>query len=243
MNQEELLQRLNQTPIKLHVELMKLRLRDFNSTIQSTEEFIKREMQSKGMDIGKDFMKEANIIKYINQHLINKYKGYNAFDENKKIDLLELEERFPSEPFIIAYSYYRNCYSLKQRYEYILRHEKNGYIQPTFAINSKGNIYTSKPPLQLSQTHTKQSFDCDSFTFDSLEKATNAIKSAKEDTEIITVLKSTVYYRNNKYKQEKEKRRQDILKRIEEQCDFMPLEDYYDEFTLSDLGYRDSTTT
>jgi trans-2-enoyl-CoA reductase len=237
MNQDELLQRLNKTPIKLHVELMKLRLRDFNSTIQSTEEFIKREMQSKGMDIQKEFMKEANISKYINQHIINKYKGYEVLDENMKIDLHVLEEMFPSEPLIIAYSYYRNCYSLKQRYEYILRHEKNGYIQPIYAINSIGNIYTSKPPLQLSQTHLKQSFDCDSFTFDSLEKAIKAIKNAKEDTEIITVLKSTVYYRNNKYKHEKEKRRQDILKMIDEQCSFMPLEAYYDEFTLEELGY------
>jgi hypothetical protein len=237
MNQEELLHRLNKTPIKLHFELMKLRLRDFNSTIQSTEEFIKREMDSKGIEIGKDFMKEINIIQYINQHLINRYKGYEALDEKKKIDPNVLEEMFPSEPFIIAYSYYRNCYSLKQRYEYIMRHEKNCSIQPTFAINSKGNIYTSKPPLQLTQTHLKQSFDCDSFTFDSLEKAMKAIANAKEDTEIITVLKSTVYYRNNKYKQEKEKRRQDILKMIEEQCDFMPLEAYYDEFTLEQLGY------
>ncbi|MQR93700.1 hypothetical protein [Fictibacillus phosphorivorans] len=236
MNQEELLLRLNNSPIKFHVELMKLHLREFKSFIQSSEEFIRQEMLTKGMNMQIDYMKEVNIIKYINEQLIKKYYGLQPLNDNEKINLIHLEEMMPSEPFIEAYLSFRKNSSVKKRYESILAYEKNGFIQPTFALNSKGYIYTSKPALTLPQNHLERYFDCDSFKFESLEKAMKAIENAKVDTEIITILMATVYYKNEKYKYEKEKRRQAILSLINKECDFMPLEDYYDEFTLSDLG-------
>lgn len=237
MTNNNLLQRLNTTPIKLHVELMKLHLQDFTFLIQSAETFIKEEMMKKGMLIGKKYMEEENIIKFINQFLIKNPKDQTFLFNNQRIDLALLKQIFPNEPFILAYSQFREYCSLKLRYESILKFENNGYIQPTFGINTKGNIYTFKPALLLPQSTLKQIFDCDSYTFSSLEKAMNAIENAKEDTEIITVLKSTVYFRNNKYKQEKEKRRHALIKFIEEQGAFILSDLYYEEFTLSELGY------
>ena len=125
--------------------------------------------------------------------------------------------------------------SLRKRLEFLLKHVKDGYIQPTFAINSANSIYTSKPAIQIPHSDLAIYLDCDCHHFDSIEKAINAISKAKTGSEIITVIKKTVYFRTPKYFEEKERKRQEAIKVINE-IDFIPLLSYYNEFELEYLG-------
>ena len=215
---------------------MRIRLKEYDDTIRRAKEYIYDEMASVGIKVN-DYMSEKSVVNYCNQYLVKRFtqnKPYH-FDDKQKFNLITLKELFPSESLINAYIAYRECLSLKKRFESILKHEKNGYIQPTFAINSAGSIYTAKPALLLPHSELALYLNCDYYHFDTLDKAMNAILNAKADSEIITVIKKTVYFRNKKYLAEKEKKRHEAIKVMNEN-DFIPLLSYYDEFDFEYLG-------
>jgi len=218
MNYDQLLHHLNNTPIKINAKLMRISLKNYNDTITKAKEYIYDKMVSKEIKIDNNYLSEKSVVNYCNQFLVWRYDKNKPYllNNNEKFHPTTLQEHFPSESFVSAYIAYRECLSLKKRYEAILKHEKNGYIQPTFAINSAGSIYTSKPALPLRHQSLANYFDCNSHYFKTLDKAMEAIENAKEDSQIITVLKTTVYYRNSNYEQEKEQIKQAFLKEIEE---------------------------
>ena len=239
MHVEDLLQQLNRTPLKVNTELLSLVLKDQDQIIKSAKEYIYHEMTSAGMKINENYISERAVVDYCNQYLIKKYSHNRPyyFDANEKFNAPDFQKHFPKEPLVNAYVELRESHSLKKRYEAILKHEKNGYIQPTFSVNSALKIYASKPALQLPYADLALFLDCDFHYFETLEKAMKAVSNAKKDSEIITVIRTTVFYRNSCYKLEKEKRRQEIITMIESDLGFIPLEPYYEEFTLEELGY------
>lgn len=239
MHVEVLLQQLNHTPLKINTKLMYLKLEEHDQDIKSAKEYIYHEMTSAGMKINENYISERAVVDYCNQYLIKKYSHNRPyyFDASEKFNVTDFQEHFPKEPLVNAYVMYRESYSLKKRYEAILKYEKNGYIQPIFSVNSAGSIYSSKPALQLPYADLALYLDCNFHHFETFEKALKAVSKAKEDSEIITVLRTTVFYRNFRYKQEKEKRRQEVITAIEAESPFMLLEPYYGEFTLEELGY------
>lgn len=236
---ESLLQLLNRTPLKINTKLMYLVLKEHDQAIKSAKEYIYHEMASAGMEINANSISERAVVDYCNQYLIKKYSQNKPyyFDAIEKFNVTAFQNHFPEEPLVNAYVIYRESLSLKRRYEDILKYEKNGYIQPTFAVNSALKIYASKPALQLPYADLALFLDCDFHYFETLEKAMKAVSNAKKDSEIITVIRTTVFYRNSCYKLEKEKRRQEIITMIESDLGFIPLEPYYEEFTLEELGY------
>lgn len=233
MNQEQLLQRLNSTPLKVNVKLMELKINEYDENIWRTKTRVKEEMEEVGISLDKDYMKDKYIIEYINICQINEYSD-SCFSYGK-IDLNALKEAFPNDYLVNNYLKYRENTSLKKRLESLLKHVKDGSIQPTFAINSANSIYTSKPAIQIPHADLALYLDCDLHHFDSLEEAMNAISNAKADSEIITVIKKTVYFRTPKYYEEKERKRQEAIKVIDE-LTFMPILSYCDELELEYLG-------
>lgn len=218
MNQSQLLHHLNNTPIKINAKLMQIKLREYEQTITRAKEYIRNKMASKGIGISNNCMSEQAVVNYCNEFLVWRFsqnKPY-LYNDIEKFNLTTLQEHFPSEPFVNAYVAYRESLSLKKRYEAILKHERNGYVQPTFNINSAGSIYTSKPALLLPHHSLARYFDCNYHYFKTLDEAVNAIRNAKKDSYIVTVLKTTVYYRNSAYEQEKEKGKKTLLRKIEE---------------------------
>lgn len=237
MNYEQLLAQLNSTPIKIKTDLMKLKLRDHKDTLKSARKYIKEQMVLKGSKIEEIPLNNTSMIQFINQYVVDPLKGQKKLDPAQKISKQALKESYPESMFVYAYTLAIECYSLIKGYEIVLKHAKDGFIQPKFTF-SAGKIYTSSPSLQLPHSELSLFFDCDSYYFHSLEDARRAIENAKPDSQIITVNKTTIYYRNNRYEGEKEKRRQAILKEIGyDQYDFLPLDDYYGEFTLKELGF------
>lgn len=239
MHVDELLQQLNRTPLKVNSKLMYLVLNDHDQIIKSAKEYIYQEMASAGMKVNANSISERAVVDYCNQYLIKKYSHNRPyyFDTNEKFNASAFQEHFPKEPLVNAYVMYRESYSLKKRHEALLKYEKNGYIQPILAVNSASSVYASKPALQLPYADLALYLDCNFHHFETLEKAMKAISNAKEDSEIITVIRTTVFYRNSRYKQEKEKRRQEVITEIEAESPFMVLEPYYGEFILEELGY------
>ena len=63
----------------------------------------------------------------------------------------------------------------------------------------------------------------------------NAISKAKADSEIISVIKKTVYFRTPKYFEEKERKRQEAIEGINK-LDFIPIICYLSEVELEYLG-------
>lgn len=234
LNKDELLQYLNKTPIKLNIGLIKEHLAETTWIIKRDSQNIISEMKSKTIQVKGDFIKESAIIEFIENHLDS---PNNEYIVNGRISLAKLETAFPCNPFVSTYLNYRRGISLKQKLELLLEHENNGTIQPSFFFNSADSIYT-KPALQIPYWSLAQYFDCDYYSFSSFKDLIRAVSNAKIDSEIITVIRKTVFYRNANYKKDKEKRRQKILKMIKEQYDFIPLESYYEEFTLEELGYK-----
>lgn len=242
MDHEQLLHRLNNTPIKINAPLMRIKLNETNEAIARAKKYLHYKLSSVGIEQGED-ISDKIVVTYCNRYLVKKLSPNKPYHmgNNEKFSLETLKEHFPNETIVNTYLELRECLSLKKRYEAILKHEKNGYIQPTFAINASGSIYTAKPALQLPYPELAQYFDCNHYYFNSLQEAVKAVTNAKEDSEIIAIVRTTVFYRNARSKQEKEKRRQEIITMIEAEPEFMPLEPYYEEFTLDDLGYGDIT--
>lgn len=218
MTYEMLLERLNNTPIKINPQLLKICIKDCISVIRDAEKFIRDEMISNGIKVDNNFMSEQSIINFCNQFFVRRYSNNTHYilEDNAKISLSKLSEHFPRESFVIAYIEYRKCLLLKKKYEAILQHERDGFIQPKFSINSVGNIYTSKPALTLPHQFLNAIFDCKSHHFNTTEDAMAAIANAKESSEIITVINKTVYYRNENYEKEKEMDRQAFIKHVED---------------------------
>jgi len=234
MNQEQLLQQLNSTPLNVNVKLMELMLEEYTYNLWWTSGQAKIELQSVGISVDKDFMETKNIVRYIQEYLIAKYG--DARYANGEIQVNELREEFPNDFLLGNFIDYKANTSLRKRLESLLKHVKDGYILPTFAINSANSIYTFKPAIQIPHSDLAIYLDCDYFHFYSLEDAIRAISNKKADSQIITVIKKTVYYRNQKYLEKKEKKRQEALKIINELPEFMPLFSYYDDFDLEYLG-------
>lgn len=233
LNEEQLLHRLNNNPLKVNTKLMELKLLRYAQDIWRKNEFIKVDMKDGGMNVEQDYMQDHHIIEYIN--LLNADKNSESYFADGKLNLNILKEAFPSEPFVDTYLSYRKNVSLMKRLQSLLKHVKDGYIHPTFAINSANSIYTSKPAIQIPHADLALYLDCDFHHFNSIEEAMNAISKAKADSEIITVIKKTVYFRTPKYFEEKERKRQEAIKVINE-IDFIPLLSYHDEFELEYLG-------
>lgn len=233
MNEEQLLQRLNHTTLAVNGNLIKLKIQDCHERMRFLEARIKDEMKLAGMRIGEDFMEERYIIEYINWYLLA--KDDDPLFLNGKINLNVLWDNFSNDSLIRSYLSYRKHNSRIKQKETLLKQIKDGCIQPKFAINSAGSVYTAKPSFQIPHSDLAYYFDCTYYHFDSLEKAMKAIANAKKDTEIVTVIKKTVYYRNTKYFEEKEKRRQELIKEAQKN-DFIPLICYSDECELEYLG-------
>lgn len=233
MNEEQLLHHLNNNPLKVNTKLMELKLLRYAQDIWRKNEFIKVDMKEGGMKVEQGYMQDHHIIEYIN--LLYADKNSEPYFTNGKIDLKVLKEAFPSEPLVDTYFSYRKNVALMKRLQSLLKHVKDGYIQPTFAINSANSIYTSKPAIQIPHSDLAMYLDCDYYHFDSLKDAIKAISNKKADSQIVTVIKKTVYFRNQKYLDEKEKEQQEALKIINE-IDFIPLCSYYDDFDLEYLG-------
>ncbi|MDQ0216665.1 hypothetical protein J2S13_003139 [Oikeobacillus pervagus] len=214
MNQEKLLQRLNSIPLNVNVKLMELKLNEYLENIWRASEWVKIELESIGLSVDEDFMETKNIVRYIKEYLIVKYR--DARYANGEIQDNDLREEFPNDFLLGNFIDYKANISLRKRLESLLKHVKDGYIQPTFAINSANSIYTSKPAIQIPHSDLALYLDCDLHHFDSLEEAMNAISNAKADSEIITVIKKTVYFRTPKYYEEKERKRQEAIKVIDE---------------------------
>lgn len=233
MNKEQLLQRLNHTPLAVNENLIKLKIQDCHEWMQIPEGRVKDEMKLASMRVGEDFMEEKYIIEYINRYLLDKDDA--PLFLNGKINLNVIRDNFSNDSLINSYLYYRKYKSRIKQNETLLKQIKDGCIQPKFAINSAGSIYTAKPSLQIPHDDLACYFDCTYYHFDSLERAMKAIANAKKDTEIVTVIKKTVYYRNTKYFDEKEMRRQEVIKEAQNN-DFIPLICYSDECELEYLG-------
>ncbi|WP_035668577.1 hypothetical protein [Halalkalibacter akibai] len=218
MTYEMLLERLNNTPIKINPNLLNICIKNCKSTIENAEEFIRNEMISKGVKANTNFMSDSSIINYCNKFLISRYNHNKPYtlEDKARINLNHLAEHFQGESFVIAYIEYRKWLLLKKKYEAILQHERDGSIQPKFAINSVGNVYTSKPSLTLPHQFLNSIFDCKSHHFNTIEEAMTAMDNAKESSEIITVINKTVYYRNENYEKEKEIDRQAFIKQVED---------------------------
>jgi hypothetical protein len=233
MNQEQLLQQLNGTPLNINVKLMELMLKEHHYNLWWASGQVKIELQSFSISVDKDFMETKNIVRYIQEYLIAKY-GDARYAEGE-IQVNELKEEFPNDYLLHNFFDYNTNTSLKIRLGSLLRHVKDGYIQPTFAINSANSIYTSKPAIQIPHSDLALYLDSDFHHFDSIEEAMNAISKAKADSEIITVIKKTVYFRTPKYYEEKERMRQEAIEEINN-LGFMPLISYMSEFELEFLG-------
>lgn len=235
-----LLERLNNTPIKVNSHLLKISIKNCKSVIKNAQEFIHSEMTSKGVKANNNFLSDQSITNYCNQFLISRYNHNEPYilEDNAKINLNKLTEHFPRESFVIAYIEYRKCLLLKKKYEAIIQHERDGYIQPKFSINSVGNVYTSKPALTLPHQFLNAIFDCKSHHFNTTEDAMAAIANAKGSSEIITVINKTVYYRNENYENEKELDKQVFIKQVEDGINdkliLFPFEDW--EFELEFYG-------
>jgi hypothetical protein len=232
MDTNQLINFLNKTPIKVNTGLIKVYLSEHYMSMKQAEGHLLYEMLSKGFELDWKNLNDSEKNRLINRYF---QEQYSIRDQ---INFHELKKAFPEESDISTWLWYQKEQSLLKRHQLLLTHEKNGYIQPKFAINSAGSIYTAKPSLQLPYLTLSQFFDCDFLTFDSLSKATKAISNAKKDSEIISVIRTTVFYRNIYYKKEKEKRKQRIIEEISKEPDFMPLERSYDGFTLQQLGYE-----
>lgn len=233
MNQDQLLHRLNNTPLKVNQKLMELKLLLYTQDIWRNNEFIKIDIKEGGMNVEQDYIQDHHIIEYIN--LLNADKNSKPYFADGKIDLNILKEAFPSEPFVDTYFSYRKNVSLMKRLQSLLKHVKDGCIHPTFAINSANSIYTFKPAIQISHSDLAMYLDCDYYHFHSLKDALKAISNKRAGSQIITVVKKTVYFRNQKYLEKMTKKRQEALKIINE-IDFIPLCSYYDDFDLEYLG-------
>ncbi|TSI02540.1 hypothetical protein [Lysinibacillus sp. BW-2-10] len=239
MDYEQVLHCLNNTRIKINTKLMQIKLKEYEDTITSATEYILDKMASVGIK-NIEHISEKSVVDYCNEYLVNTFTQNTPYhlNQNEQFNLIALKEHFPKESFVIAYLALREWLSLKKRYTSLLKHEKNGFIQPIFAVNSISSIYTAKPTLLLPHSDLALYLDCDCHHFNSLEEAMNVISNAKADSEIITVIKKTVYFRTPKYYEEKENKRQEAIK-VMNRIDFMPLFNYYDEFDLEylDLSY------
>lgn len=233
MNQEQLLQRLNNAPLNVNTKLMKLKLSEYRQDIVLAIERLKSELKSVGIYVEKDFMEPKNIVQYIQKYLTIKY-GDSPYAKGE-IQLNKLQEEFPNDILLYNFFDYKANTSLEKRLESLLKHVKDGCIHPTFAINSANSIYTSKPAIQIPHSDLALYLDCDFHHFNSLEDAMNAISNAKAYSEIITVIKKTVYFRTPKYFEEKERERQEAIEGINN-LGFMPLISYISEFELEYLG-------
>lgn len=218
MNQEQLLQRLNSTPLNVNVKLMELMLGEYNYNSWWTSSQVKIELQSVGISVDKHFMETKNIVRYIQEYLIAKYG--DARYANREIQVDELGKEFPNDFILGDFNKYKANISLKKRFQSLLKHAKDEYIQPA---------------IQIPHYNLAMYLDCDYYHFDSLKDAIKAISNKKADSQIVTVIKKTVYFRNQKYLDKREKEQQEALKIINE-IDFIPLCSYYDDFDLEYLG-------
>lgn len=180
-------------------------------------------------------LNEEFVVDYINKHL-NPVIETPLLNQGR-LDQKELEKAFPDDFIILTYLSYKRENSLIRRYTSLLNQLENGYIQPLFSINSASSIYTAKPSIQIPHADLALFLDCDCHHFDTLEEAINALSNAKGDLELITVIKKTVYFRNEKYRHKKEDKRQEVLNKYNKSDhDFIPFVSYYNEVELEWLG-------